>query len=194
MRKVTKASTLMRENKNSSSRNTFTETRFRPRQGKGGECNIHWGISASIGTYFLKKFIYRATAVTSTMAIMDQLSQYSQPTVNAAFSEEFTSVRDKGTRRRAVQHQVTEGAQDEEREEAADRVDENEGGSGRCKASACSHEQAGSDGTSNPDHLHLPGAQALVVTLFLIFAAGVSGVGALGAGRCVGRRPCRVRT
>ena len=36
--------------------------------------------------YFLKKFMYSATAVMSTIAVIAQFSQYSQPATNAAFS------------------------------------------------------------------------------------------------------------
>ena len=46
----------------------------------------HCGTESMNGQYFLKKFMYSATAVTSTMEVIAQFSQYSQPAVKAAFS------------------------------------------------------------------------------------------------------------
>ena len=55
-------------------------------QDQGGQGAAHCGTSAIGAQYFLKKFMYSATAVMSTIAVMAQFSQYSQPVTNAAFS------------------------------------------------------------------------------------------------------------
>lgn len=61
--------------------------RFSPRTStRAHRAKTHCGTWASGSQYFLKKFIYRATAVTSTIEVIAQFSQYSQPAVKAAFS------------------------------------------------------------------------------------------------------------
>ena len=87
IRKDTSATTLISANQNSSSPNTLTLMRLRPRTRiRAARAQAHCGTSAIGAQYFLKKFMYSATAVMSTIAVMAQFSQYSQPVTNAAFS------------------------------------------------------------------------------------------------------------
>ena len=86
-RKATSATTLISANQNSISPKTLTDTRFSAsttdQRGQGPDPLRHRVDERRV---LPKKFMYSATAVTSTMAVIAQFSQYSQPATNAAFS------------------------------------------------------------------------------------------------------------
>src|SRR6185312_3978525 len=86
-RKATSASTLISAHQNSSSPKTLTDTRFSDSTtASATSAHTHCGTELMNGEYLPKNFMYRATAVTSTMAVIAQLSQYIQPAAKAAFS------------------------------------------------------------------------------------------------------------
>ena len=77
------APTLTSENQNSISPNHFTPTRFiTVTMLSATSANSHCGTSENIAQYFM----YRATAVISTMPVMAQFRKNIQPATNAACS------------------------------------------------------------------------------------------------------------
>ncbi len=62
-----------------------------------------------------------------------------------------------------MQHQLAERPQDEEDEDAADRVDDEQPGARRCEPSAGAEEEAGADGAAERDHLDLTVLERLVI-------------------------------
>jgi hypothetical protein len=88
------------------------------------------------------------------------------------FAEEFAGVGDEGARGGAVEDEFAQGAEDQEREESADRVGDDQGRAGGVEAAAGAQEQAGADRAADRDHLDLPGLQILVVALVLRVEGG----------------------
>jgi hypothetical protein len=88
--------------------------------------------------------------------------------VSRLLAEEFARVGDERARRRAVQHQFAEGAEDEEHEDATDGVHDEQAGACGGQAAAGTHEESRADGAPDGDHLQLPRFQALVVALLLV--------------------------
>ena len=73
--------------------------------------------------------------------------------VGGLLAQELPGVGDERSRRRPVQHQFAHRAQDEEDEYAADGVDAEQSWPRRVQPAAGAHEQAGSDGSADGDHL-----------------------------------------
>ncbi len=106
-------------------------------------------------------------------------------------AEELTRIRHERTRRRPVQHQLSERAQDQEHEDAAERVHQEQAGSGAVQPAACAEEQPGADGAADGDHLKLSRFEALVIALVFGGERGVVVLLLLAVLRSSGRTVCR---
>ena len=87
--------------------------------------------------------------------------------VGAAFAEELAGIGHEAAGRRAVHHEFAQGAQDQEREGAAEQVHERQRRTGELQPSARPQEEARADGAAHRDHLHLARLEAFLVALLM---------------------------
>ncbi len=90
---------------------------------------------------------------------MDQV-QPVQPagSKSGLFAVELTCIRYKGTGAWAVHDQLSERAKNKESQRATDGVADDNSGTSLGKAAAGTHEQSGTNGTADSDHVDLTGA------------------------------------
>lgn len=62
-----------------------------------------------------------------------------------------------------MQHQLAQGTDDEEGEETADRVGDGQRGSGGVQSATGAQEEAGTDRSTDGDHVHMPALEALAI-------------------------------